>query len=120
MAKKHPIPDQCPVCSGRYVVSQLRCSSCGTKLEGNFSTGAFSNLNDKQLNFITVFLKNRGNIQNTGKDLGISYPTVKSRLDEALKAMGLYVESEGDILQKVKSGEISIEEAAEIIAAMKK
>ena len=120
MAKKHPIPDECPVCGGSYVVSQLRCTSCGTKLEGNFSTGAFSNLNDKQLHFITVFLKKRGNIQNTGKELGISYPTVKSRLDEALSAMGLYEENESDILSKVKSGEISIEEAAEIIAAMKK
>jgi hypothetical protein len=69
---------------------------------------------------VTVFLKNRGNIQNTGKELGISYPTVKSRLDDSLKAMGLYVENESDILEKVKSGEISIEEAAEIIAAMKK
>ncbi len=120
MAKKHPIPESCPVCSGHYVVSQLRCSSCGTKLEGNFSQGAFSGLNDKQLNFVMVFLKNRGNIQNTGKELGISYPTVKSRLDDALKEMGLFVESESDILAKVKSGEISIEEAAKIIAAMKK
>ncbi len=120
MAKKHPIPDACPVCGGEYIVSQLRCASCSTKLEGNFSSGAFSNLNDKQMNFITVFLKNRGNIQNTGKDLGISYPTVKSRLDEALKTMGFYVESEKDMLEKVKTGEISIEEAAQLIAAMKK
>jgi hypothetical protein len=120
MARKHPIPDACPVCSGQYVVSQLRCSSCGTKLEGNFSTGAFSKLNDKQLNFVKVFLKNKGNIQNTGKELGISYPTVKSRLDDALKAMGLFVESESDILAKVKSEDMTIEEAAEIIAAMKK
>lgn len=120
MAKKYPIPDECPVCGGNYAVSQLRCTSCGTKLEGNFSSGAFSNLNDKQLRFVTVFLKNRGNIQNTGKDLGISYPTVKSRLDDALKAMGLFVENESDILAKVKSGEITIEEAAKILSAMKK
>ncbi|MCK5128904.1 MAG: DUF2089 domain-containing protein [Clostridiales bacterium] len=120
MAKTYPIPDDCPVCSGNYVVSQLRCSSCGTKLEGNFSTGAFSNLDEKQLLFITAFLSNRGNIQNTGKQLGISYPTVKSRLDNALKTMGLYMDSEDDILEKVKSGEITIEEAAKILASKKK
>lgn len=120
MARTHPIPNDCPVCKGDYVVSQLRCSSCGTKLEGNFSAGTFSNLNEKQLHFITVFLSNRGNIQNTGKELGISYPTVKNRLDEALKTMGLYKNHEEDIFEKVKNGEITIEEAAQILSSKKK
>lgn len=121
MPKTYPIPEKCPVCNGRYVVSRLRCSSCGTKLEGNFNSGLFSNLDEKQLHFITVFLKNRGNIQNTGKELGISYPTVKNRLDDSLRTMGLYNDQqEQDLFQKVKSGDISIEDAVKIISSNKK
>lgn len=118
MPRKYPIPESCPVCSGKYVVSQLRCSSCGTKLEGNFSAGAFSNLDEKQLHFITAFLRNRGNIQNTGKELSISYPTVKNRLDQALETLGLYKSNE-DIFEKVKTGDMSIEEAVKIISNKK-
>ncbi len=120
MSKTHPIPEECPVCKGTYVVSQLRCKSCDTKLEGNFGSGAFANLNDKQIRFITAFLRNKGNIQNTGKELGISYPTVKSRLDNALSTMGLLKENDEDIFAKVKAGEMTIEEAVEIIASNKR
>ncbi len=120
MPRKYPIPEKCPVCMGKYVVSQLRCSSCGTKLEGNFTAGTFSNLDERQLHFVTVFLKNRGNIQNTGKELGISYPTVKSRLDNALVKMGLYPNNDEDIFEKIKTGKISIEDAVKIISSKKK
>ena len=119
MARKYPIPEKCPVCQGTYAVTQLRCTGCGTRLEGSFSAGRLSNLNDKQIAFVETFLINRGNIQKVGKALGISYPTVRNRLDAVLKAMGVDPQ-EQDILAMVKSGELSVEEAAKMISELKK
>jgi len=118
MARKYPIPESCPVCKSKYMVSQLRCEGCGTRLEGSFSAGRLSNLNDKQTNFVETFLMYRGNIQKVGRALGISYPTVRNRLDEILDVLGLSSE-EDDILTRLQNGEISVEEAAALISKNK-
>ena len=119
MSRQYPIPDKCPVCGNQYAVTQLRCKGCGTKMEGNFTAGKLANLSDKQLAFVETFLANRGNIQKVGKALGISYPTVRNRLDDVLATMGID-SKEQDILAMVKSGEISVEEAAKMISGLKK
>ena len=116
--KTYPIPQECPVCSGQYEVTKLRCKDCSTNLEGRFSTGPLYRLTGDQVNFVMTFLKNRGNIQKVGKELNISYPTVRNRLNDVQKVLGLVV-SEDDILAMVKSGEITVEEAAKIIAQNK-
>jgi hypothetical protein len=118
MAKKWPIPSSCPVCGGAYVVTQLQCEGCGSRLEGKFGTGRLSRLNGEQTAFAEVFLSCRGNIKEVEKALGISYPTVRSRLDDVLETMGYPVrrkDDKSDVLEALSRGEITVEEAASAI-----
>ena len=79
---------RCPVCGGELTVTRLHCQTCDTALEGRFRLGRFQRLSAEQLAFLEVFVKNRGIIKDVEAELGISYPTVRARLDDALRAMG--------------------------------
>jgi hypothetical protein len=82
------VTGQCPMCESELVVTHLRCHECGTGLEGNFRLTKFDRLAREQLRFVDVFLKNRGVIRDVERELNISYPPVRSRLDEVIRALG--------------------------------
>lgn len=114
-------PGLCPVCGHSLNVVRLTCTHCPTKIEGEFSNCKFCQLPGEQLEFVEVFIKCRGNIKDVEKELGISYPTVRSRLDGVIQALGYMVEKpdagvESDrrqeILVSLERGEISSQEAA--------
>ena len=79
----------CPVCQGELTVTRLQCRSCGTALEGEFGVGRFGRLEREQLAFLESFLRSRGNLKEMERELGISYPTIRSRLEALLRALGL-------------------------------
>ena len=83
-----PVIGRCPVCGDELAVTRLHCGACDTQIEGRFRLGRFQRLSAEQLAFLEVFIKNRGIIKDVEVELGISYPTVRARLDEALRAMG--------------------------------
>lgn len=104
-------------------VTRLTCTHCPTKLEGEFTTCKFCRLPSEQREFIEVFIKCRGNIKDVEKELGISYPTVRNRLDGAIEALGYKVEKEDreadsekqqrqEILEALERNEITPAEAA--------
>src|SRR3954447_2858875 len=82
------VTGRCPMCEAELVVTHLRCQQCGTGLEGVFHLTRFDRLSREQLRFVDVFLKNRGVIRDVERELQISYPTVRSRLDEVIRALG--------------------------------
>lgn len=82
------IPTQCPVCSGELLVTRLECSACGTEVNGTFTLGHLATLKEPHASLIEMFLRTRGNVKEMERDLGLSYPTVRARLEEALKAAG--------------------------------
>ena len=117
----YSVPDKCPVCGHEILINKLSCSHCATKIEGEFSTCKFCRLPDEQREFIEVFIKCRGSIKEVERELGISYPTVRSRLDSVLTALG-YKVAEGEtgarvrateVLAALERGEISAAEAAQ-------
>ena len=119
-------PGKCPVCEGEFAITKLTCSSCGSELSGYYEGCKFCSLSDADRYFIEIFMKNRGSIKEVEKELGISYPTVRGKLDDVIRAMG-YMPSEpvekvdnSDILKKLEQGEISPKEAAEMIKERKK
>jgi hypothetical protein len=123
MAKRWPVPAHCPVCGGKYVVTQLQCEGCASRLEGQFGTGRLSMLSVEQMAFAETFLSCRGNIKEVEKALGISYPTVRSRLDDVLETMGYPVkrkDDKSDVLEALSRGEISVDEAASAIGKWQK
>ena len=84
----HDVISTCPVCSGELAVTRLHCRSCGTTLEGEFSVGRFGRLTKEQLVLLESFLRSRGNLRDMERELGISYPTVRSRVDALVRALG--------------------------------
>lgn len=121
----HNVIGQCPVCQGELEVSRLHCMSCGTAIEGHFSLGKFHTLSKEQLQFAEVFIRNRGNIKDVEREMGISYPTVRSKLDALIKALGYDVPEEPkitpdrrkEVLAQLERGEIDSEEAVRLLRA---
>jgi hypothetical protein len=79
----------CPVCEGELLISRLHCRSCGTSLEGEFGVGRFGRMSREQLALLESFLRSRGNLKEMERELGISYPTVRGRVDALVRALGL-------------------------------
>ncbi|WP_415535076.1 DUF2089 domain-containing protein [Dehalobacter sp. 4CP] len=118
---QYKAPGLCPICGHSLYVSKLNCMNCNTTLEGQFIPCKFCQLPPDQLEFIEVFIKCRGNIKDVEKELGISYPTVRGRLDSAIQALGYKVdgsdlqeerENRKEILDALDRGEITSQEAA--------
>lgn len=86
---------RCPICEAELVVTHLQCDRCGTGLQGSFTLNKFDRLSREQLRFVDVFVKNRGVIRDVERELGISYPTVRSRLDEVIRELGYDAAPEG-------------------------
>ncbi len=84
----HDVIATCPVCSGELAVTRLRCSSCGTTIDGEFSVGRFGRLTKDQQAILTSFLRSRGNLRDMERELGISYPTVRARVEALVRALG--------------------------------
>lgn len=84
----HDVISTCPVCSSELTVTRLNCRSCGTTLEGEFSVGRFGRLTREQLLLLESFLRSRGNLRDMERELGISYPTVRSRVEALVRALG--------------------------------
>jgi hypothetical protein len=132
----HDVISTCPVCSGELAVTRLRCTSCGTTLEGEFSVGRFARLGRDQMALLESFLRARGNLRDIERELGISYPTVRARVEALVRALGFGPRSDDEaetseteattaepasreaILERLARHEINAEEAALAIRAL--
>ncbi len=120
------IPPACSVCSGELDAVRLQCRTCGTALEGRFDLTPFNRLSTEQHQFLMLFLQSRGNIKEVERALGLSYPTVRSRLDALLHALGLdgggtapspaALRTRVEVLSDLEAGRISV---ADALAEMK-
>ncbi|WP_022799126.1 DUF2089 domain-containing protein [Thermus islandicus] len=109
------LPTRCPACEGSLAVKALFCPACGTEVHGRFALNEFALLPKEHLDFLRLFVKARGNLKEVERILGVSYPTVRARLDALLKALGYEEEDGGEerlqVLEALRRGEISVEEA---------
>jgi hypothetical protein len=119
----NPVVAKCPICSEQLKVVRLECDSCGTRMEGSFSLGRFHALSSDQLEFLETFIRARGNFKDIERELGISYPTVRSRLDAMIRALGFPSQAEPDreserrkeILRELAEGRIAADDAANLL-----
>ncbi|EPZ42285.1 DUF2089 domain-containing protein [Alicyclobacillus acidoterrestris] len=113
------VPLRCPACDSAMQVTQLHCPVCDTQVQGHFTVSPILHLTAQQLHFVEVFLKCRGNIREVERELGISYPTVRARLDEVIQHLGYHPSkpeesSTGlDAIVQFEHGELSFEETLE-------
>jgi len=113
----------CPVCNSPLVISRLSCTKCDTAIEGTFGHGLFSNLNDEESRFVELFVICRGNIKEMEKRLGISYPTVRNKLDAVIEKLDKARKPDPEtvrkrrleIIESIKRGEISPDEGAMLL-----
>ncbi len=102
----------CPVCAGELEISRLHCSSCGTTIEGEFGVGRFGRLSREQMTLLESFLRSRGNLKEMERALGISYPTVRARVEALVQALGLADGEPVEIVVDDEAGESNGELAA--------
>lgn len=135
----HDVIATCPVCAHELAVTRLRCGECGTTIEGEFSVGRFGRLTREQTQVLESFLRSRGNLRDMERELGISYPTVRARVESLVRALGFGPRDEADspvptaaaaatntetttgrreILERLSRRELSAEQAAEAIRAL--
>jgi hypothetical protein len=92
----HDVIATCPVCASELAVTRLRCGECGTTIEGEFSVGRFGRLTREQTQVLESFLRSRGNLRDMERELGISYPTVRSRVEQLVQALGFGPRDQAD------------------------
>jgi hypothetical protein len=105
------------------IVTRLYCRSCDSSLEGHFTLGRFYQLSPEQMAFVETFIRCEGKLTRVQDELSLSYPTVRSRLTEVIRALGYQVqesvplssEERNLILEQLASGEISPQEAVALI-----
>ena len=84
----HELPSECPLCQGELQITQTTCLECGVQMTGHFTLAPYRNLDAEQARFMETFLRCRGVIRDVEAALGISYPTVRGRLDGLLSTLG--------------------------------
>ena len=120
---------KCPVCEGELTVTRLRCETCDTTIEGRFANPSFAGLTPEQLDFIETFVRCEGKFNRMQDEMALSYPTIRNRLQEVIRALGyepgrdedaglspeLSDEKRSSVLEELESGTISVEEAMRLL-----
>jgi hypothetical protein len=123
-------PGACPACAGPLLITRLQCPDCGTEVAGVFAADRLVNLPEPHASLLELFLRVRGNVKEMERELRLSYPTVRARLEEALTAARAKLPpaarppvppasppdqtaaARGVVLDALERGEISAQEAA--------
>lgn len=121
----NPVIGQCPICNSHLTVTRLHCRTCDTALEGHFALGRLYHLNKDQLEFVETFIRCEGKITRVEQEIGLSYPAVRARLNDVIRALGYEVGEAGkeimseeerrSILAEVAAGKLAAEEAVELL-----
>jgi len=120
------LPTKCPLCGGEINVTRLHCRDCDTTIEGRFVGGPFSQFSQEQLDFVETFIRCEGKISRMEGEIGLSYPTIRNRLHEIIRALGyepggvdepvgLNEEARQRILEDLDKGIISAETAMRML-----
>lgn len=116
------IIEKCPACEGEMIVTEMRCTRCETVVQGRFQPNIFSRLSADNLRFLEMFVKSRGNVKDMERELGLSYWTIRNRLNEMIAELGFETPHEAppahsrrDVLRQLNEGQIGVDEAAELL-----
>lgn len=128
----YPQPAACPICSHPMSVTRLYCTHCDTVIEGNFlpSNNPLAALSPEQSQFVMAFIRCEGRFTRLEDELNLSYPTLRNRLSEILRALGfepgkdetsskMKDEDRNQILDELAQGKISFEDAQLLLQGKK-
>jgi len=118
----------CPYCQAPAEISSLHCRPCGIKIEGSFESNEFARLNQDDLHFLRIFLQFEGRVRDMEAPLGLSYPTIRSRLSQLKEKIfsssaatrTAAVTPLQSVLEGLERGDLSFDETLKQIKNMKK
>jgi hypothetical protein len=127
------ILEHCPSCGGELIVTRLNCTNCDTVITGSYRAAKFSRLSEEDLRFLEIFVSCRGNVKEMERETGLSYWTVRGKLDDIIEVLDLEngepyaprevvdtAEQRREILVALKNGDITPEEAEEQLSILKR
>jgi len=116
---------RCPVCQSELTITRLHCDTCDTTLEGRFAGGPFAHLTPEQIDFVLTFIRCEGKLTHMEAELGLSYPTIRNRLQDIIRALGyepgrnetpeIGEERRRQVLEDLDAGRLSVEAAMRIL-----
>ena len=115
------IIETCPTCNSRgLTISGVICDACGTQVRSRYRPCPFCALNDEEQTFLLLFVRSRGNLKDVEKTLGVSYPTVRAKLDEIVDrltpaAPPAPARDRRAVLDLVQSGQLGVSEALALL-----
>lgn len=119
-----PLPARSPFDGGRIVVTRFYCPDSDLSVEGKFEVQApFAQLSPEQIAFVETFVRCEGRLNRMEGELSLSYPTIRSRLHEVIRALG-YEPGKDEaptppdrhmILDELNAGNLSFDEAMEML-----
>jgi hypothetical protein len=125
--------DRCPWCAGPLAVRCLYCPNCRLELRAEFEAppaGPFARLTPEQQAFLRLFVASRGNLSDVERTLGVSYPTVRAKLDELIDALSSEPQEQPpertgaaltrhEVLARIADGRLSAEEGLAILKRLR-
>lgn len=124
------ILEHCPSCGGPLEITEVHCTRCDTEVRSHYRPCDFCMLSEEQSTFLKIFVMSRGNLSEVEKRLGVSYPTVRAKLDEVIERLAAeqleplpppsIPAGRRAILEAIARGEISAEDGMAQIRALGK
>ena len=108
------LPSQCPSCASPLTVSQLCCTRCDIRLEGDFQLPALAQLPEDDLLFVQEFVMASGSLKAMAQIRNLSYPTLRNRLDDIIAKLRAVPDAETrrkGILDALASGALTVQDA---------
>ena len=120
---------KCPVCDSGLDITSVVCTCCQLEIRGSIRSHWLMGLDSDQLDFLLTFVRCRGVIRDIEAIMGVSYPTVRNRIDQLVDAveqrleesqsLNLPLDSRIAILKRLAGGEISPERAMALLDALR-
>src|SRR5438034_11088695 len=114
-----PVDNECPYCGSAMTVTRMTCSHCKASVDAAFPMSRLASLPVEHQRFIEMFVLAGGNLKEIAEQVGVSYPTIRSRLDKVIDALraeiGKTRRVQGNVLDAVEPGKTNAEVAAKLI-----
>jgi hypothetical protein len=108
----------CARCGRSMDIVRYRCEECDLTVEGRFSLPPLARLSIEDQAFVTAFVREHGSIKRMEGLFGVSYPTVKNRLNAIARQLDAALRGPEDpaaVLRRLERGEITVEQALEML-----
>ncbi len=124
------LPEKCPICDSEILVTRFVCPTCDSVIEGHFQphAGDFADLTEEQRHFVLTFVRCEGRFNRLEDELGLSYPTLRNRHYEIIRALGyepgkdedrvLTADERRQILDDLEKGKINTTQAQQLLQGL--